>query len=446
MKDLTKGNITRLLFGFAVPILIGSIFQQLYGVIDTKVVSEKLGEGALASMGAVSPVYSLIIGFAIGLTSGFAIIVARFFGAGDMEKMKRSVASTLVLGMIISVVFTALSLAFIEPILKMLKTSDDLIGGSLDYIRIIFFGITVTMIYNMLSGILRALGNTNAPLVFLAFSSVINIFLDYLMVGRFGIKGAAYATVISQVISAVMCIIYIIVRCPELHLSRNDFKFDWHLTKELFGCGFAMGFMLSFVDIGTVALQSAINSLDDNHIVAAHTAARRISFFAMMPLSAISSAVSTFTSQNLGAGQVERIKEGIKKSVIVSCIWSVAVAAFAFSPFSPWTLNWLIGADKPEAVSIAVYYLKINMPFYCVLSVLLVLRCAMQGLSKGYVSVVSSFIELVGKMLIAFILAPMLGYLGVAISEPIIWIFCAGWLTFSLFTDKKLYPKIKKAN
>lgn len=444
MKDLTKGNITRLLIGFAVPVLIGSIFQQLYGVVDTKVVSEKLGEDALASMGAVSPVYGLIIGFAIGLTSGFAIIIARYFGAGNMQKMKQSVASTLVLGMIISAVFTALSLALIEPVLKMLKTSDDLIGGSLDYIKIIFLGITITMIYNMLSGILRALGNTIAPLAFLAFSSVINVGLDYLMVGRFGIKGAAYATVISQGLSAILCVIYIILKCPELHLKKSDFKFEFRLIKELFGCGFAMGFMLSFVDVGTVALQSAINSLSDTHIVAAHTAARRISFFAMMPLSAISSSVSTFVSQNLGAGKIDRIKIGIKKCFIACLTWSVVVAIFAFTPLSKTAFSWLIGADKTEAISVGVYYLKINMPFYCILSVLLVLRCAMQGLSKGYVSVVSSFIELAGKMLIAFFLAPILGYLGVAVSEPIIWTLCALWLSFSFFFDRKLFPKRQK--
>lgn len=445
MKDLTKGNITRLMIGFAVPILIGSIFQQLYGIIDTKVVSEKLGEEALASMGAVTPVYNLIIGFAIGLTSGFAIIIARFFGAGDMKKMKQSVAGTLVLGMIISVAFTVLSLAFIKPLLHLLQTDDDLIGGCLDYINIIFMGITVTMVYNMLSGILRALGNTVAPLVFLAISSVINIFLDYAMVDSFGIKGAAYATVISQLVSAVLCIAYIALRCPELHLSKADFRFDFKMIKELFKTGFAMGFMISFVDIGTVALQSAINGFDDTHIVAAHTAARKISGFAMMPFSAITSAVSTFCSQNLGAGKIKRIKRGIYQSIIASWIWSAVVVIFAFTPLCRFTVNWLIGADKAEAVSIAIYYLKINTPFYFVLGVLLVLRCAMQGLSRGVVPVVSSFIELAGKMIIAFLLAPILGYFGVAISEPIIWILCTIWLTLSLFTDKTLYPRKTKA-
>ena len=445
MKDLTKGSITRLMIGFAVPILIGSIFQQLYGIIDTKVVSEKLGEEALAAVGAVSPVYNLIIGFAIGLTSGFSIIVARYFGANDMEKMRKSVAGTLMLGLVISAVFTAFSLIFIKPILEILNTDKDLIPGALDYINIIFFGITITMIYNMLSGILRALGDTKAPLVFLAISSVVNVFLDYAMVDKFGIKGAAWATVISQVLSAIMCIVYIIVKCPVLRLKKQDFKIKFSLLKQLFSSGFAMGFMLSFVDIGTVALQSAINSFDDTHIVAAHTAARKISGFLMMPYGAISATVSTFCSQNLGAGKIDRIKKGIKNSILVGWAWSAFVVIFAFTPLCKWTLNWLMGTDMPEALSIAIYYLKINTPFYFILAVLLLLRCAMQGLSRGVVPVVSSFIELVGKLVIAFLFAPMLGYFGVAISEPIIWILCAAWLTFSLFTDKKLYPrKIKK--
>ena len=444
MKDLTKGSITRLMIGFAVPILIGSIFQQLYGIIDTKVVSEKLGEEALAAVGAVSPVYNLIIGFAIGLTSGFSIIVARYFGANNMEKMRKSVAGTLMLGLVISAVFTAFSLIFIKPILEILNTDKDLIPGALDYINIIFFGITITMIYNMLSGILRALGDTKAPLVFLAISSVVNVFLDYAMVDKFGIKGAAWATVISQVLSAIMCIVYIIVKCPALHLKKQDFKITFQLLKQLFSSGFAMGFMLSFVDIGTVALQSAINSFDDTHIVAAHTAARKISGFLMMPYGAISATVSTFCSQNLGAGKIDRIKKGIKNSIFVGWIWSAFVVIFAFTPLCKWTLNWLMGADMPEALSIAIYYLKINTPFYFILAVLLLLRCAMQGLSRGVVPVVSSFIELVGKLVIAFLFAPMLGYFGVAISEPIIWILCAAWLTFSLFTDKKLYPRKNK--
>lgn len=444
MKDLTKGNITKLMIEYAVPILIGSIFQQLYGIIDTKVVSEKLGENALASMGAVNPVYWLIIGFAIGLTNGFAIIISRYFGAEDMKNMRKSVAGTLMLGMIISVVFTAFSLAFIEPILKMLKTSDELMGGALDYINIILAGITATMVYNMLAGILRALGDTKAPLVFLAISAVINIVLDYAMVVPFGIKGASWATVISQIISAVMCVVYIIVKCPQLHLKKEDFKISFSLLKQLFTSGFAMGFMVSFVDIGTVALQSAINSLGSSHIVAAHAAARKVSGFMMMPYGALNTTVATFCSQNLGAGEIARIKKGIRNCILVAWAWSVAVVIFGLTPLCNFTLQWLIGADKTEAINIAVYYLRINTPFYFVLAVLLVLRCAMQGLSRGVVPVVSSFIELVGKIVIAFIFAPMLGYLGIAISEPIIWILCAGWLTFSLFTDKNLFPRKQK--
>lgn len=444
MKDLTKGNITKLMIGFALPILIGSIFQQLYGVIDTKVVSEKLGEDALASMGAVGPVYNLIIGFAIGLTNGFAIIIARHFGAGDMKCMKRSVAGTLVLGGIISIAFTAFSLIFIKPILQLLKTDEALMQGCIDYISIIFAGITVTMVYNILSAILRALGNTTAPLVFLVISSIVNVFLDYIMVASFGIKGAAYATVISQVVSAVLCVAYIVLKCPELHLCKEDFHIGFGLIAQLFSCGFAMGFMISFVDIGTVTLQRAINGFNDNHIVAAHTAARKISGFAMMPYSALTSTIATFCSQNLGAGKIKRIKQGILKCMIVAWIWSAFVVAFAYTPLCTVTLNWLIGADKAEAVGIAVYYLKINAPFYFVLAVLLVLRCTMQGLSRGAVPVISSLIELAGKVAIALLLAPMLGYFGVAISEPIIWILCALWLTIALFTDKKLFPKKQK--
>lgn len=439
MRDLTKGSITKNLIFFAFPVLIGNIFQQFYALIDTKIVGETLGTDAFSALGAVGPVYSLIIGFAVGMSNGFGIIIAKNYGANDYIKMRRSVGGTLVLGIGLTALLTAASLLSIRWLLNLLGTPDILMKPAMDYITVIFAGMIFTMLYNILSGILRALGDTKMPLVFLAVASVINIILDYLFIKLFsaGIAGAAYATLISQLISVLMCYIYIRKRCPELHLKAEDFKITPGEYGELLSSGIAMGFMISFVDIGSVVLQSAVNSLGPD-IIASHTAARKVSGILMMPYGSIISAIATFCGQNLGAGQISRIKKGIFRSIEICFIWSAFVLIFGYTALSPITVSWLASTSDVQIVKTAVFYLKINTPFYFVLTILLILRSAMQGFGKRITPVVSSIIELFGKIGVSLVLSPWLGYFGVCISEPIIWILCSIWLVISILTDKTL--------
>lgn len=439
MKDLTKGSPAKILISFALPVLIGSIFQQFYGIIDTKIVGQTLGVNALAAVGTTSPIMSLIIGFAIGICSGFTIIIAKYYGAHDYDEMRKSVAGTVVLAIGTAILLTVISLIFIKPLLVLLKTPDGIIDRAMRYISIIFAGMIFTMLYNMFAGILRALGDSKTPLIFLIISSGINIGLDYLFILGFkmDVEGAAFATIISQVISAGLCFLYIIKKCPELKLSKSDFKLNKYIIKELYIAGLAMGFMMSFVDIGSVILQGAINSLGDS-IIAAHTAARKITGILFMPYGALTTAISTYCSQNLGAGKIDRIKKGIWRAVEISWVWSVFVVIFGYTALSPMALKWLLSSADAEIVSTAVYYLKINTPFYFVLAVLLMLRSSMQGFGKKVTPIVSSLIELMGKLLVTILLVPVFGYLGVCISEPIIWILCSIWLVWALLTDKTL--------
>ncbi len=438
MKDLTKGNIMKLLIGFAVPLLIGNIFQQLYNVVDTKVVGEILGKDALAALGASGPIYNMIVGALMGLGNGFGIVIAKFHGAKQMERMRQAVANAVSLSFSITVVITALSLILIEPLLKMLHTPEEIMPRCIAYIRIIIWFMIFTTAYNLCASVLRALGDTIWPLIFLAIAMVCNIGLDILLVGvlNMDVQGAAYATIISQAISFVCCIIYIIVKCPALHLKWSDFRMEAKLVGDLIGQGLAMAFMMCFVSIGTLILQGAINRLGTN-IIAAHTIARKLSEIFMLPFSTLSAATATFTGQNFGAGQFGRIRRGIWNAILLSWIWAalVVVAVYTMAPFLIWLIS---GAKTPEVVDNAVWYIKFDTPFYFILGILLISRNAMQGLGRKVIPLIASGLELLGKLIVAWVLADRMGYFGIILSEPVIWIVCTLLLGSVLLSDSRL--------
>lgn len=319
MKDLTKGNSTRLIIEFAIPVLIGNVLQLLYSLVDTRIVGETLGNKALAAVGATNPVNTLIVGFLLGLTNGFAIQVSRSFGAGDIKEMKKAVAGTVKLGLMVSVVLTILSLVFLKPLLILLNTKEELLNESYAYISIIFAGMTASMLYNICAGVLRAIGDTVTPLVFLGVSTVLNIAGDlfFIKVLKTGVRGAAAATIIAQIISFVLCVIYIWKRYDILRINRSDFKVPKEMVKKMFQSGLSMGFMMSLVSLGTVALQGTINTFNNN-IIVAHTAARKITELYMLLFSVLGTTMATFCGQNLGAGQIERIRKALRNVILVS--------------------------------------------------------------------------------------------------------------------------------
>lgn len=429
-SDLTVGTPLKVILFFAVPIFIGNIFQQLYNVIDTVVVGHVLKENALAAIGASGVIYSLIISLANGMTNGFSIIIARYFGAKEFARMRQALATTYVLTAIISIVLTIGSMFGIRPLLEFLNTPKDIIGQADLYIRIVLAAVIVTMTYNMFAGMLRGIGNSVMPLIFLIVSCVINIILDILFVQvlGFGIQGAAIATVIAQVVSVILSFIYILKKCPILKITRQDFKFSASITADLFTTGLAMGMMYAIVSIGTVALQGAINNFG-KLTIAAHTSARKIGDLFMLPLGTLSLASSTFASQNYGAGKNRRITEGIKSSFIIALIWVTICNVVVFFG-AEFLVRAITGSTEKEVLETASRYLHINLPFYYILSVLLILRSTLQGLGRRIIPLAASTVELILKFVVAGILAPMLGYFGICICEPITWIACAIMVLF----------------
>lgn len=422
MKDLTKGKPTKIILGFALPVLLGNICQLLYSLIDTRIVGQFLGDQSLAAVGATSSINTLIVGFLIGLTNGFAIIVANYFGAKDFKEMKKSVGASIILGGVTAVVVTILSVVFLMPLLRVLNTPEEVIQESYTFIRIIFLGMVASIFYNICASVLRALGDTVAPLIFLILSAILNVFLDIWFIVGFGmgVEGAAYATVISQVFSVVMCLIYIWKRYPILHLTREDFKVDKNLLIKMYSTGLSMGFMLSLVSLGTVALQSAINTFGTNTIIA-HTAARKITEIYMLLFGVFGTTMATYCGQNLGAGEIRRIKEGIRKTIYITWIWSLGVMIASYT-IAPQLVYLVTGSSNTEIIGTATLYLRIDTLFYFVPSMITIIRNAMQGIGDHTTPIISSMIELVGKVLVVILLVPYLDYMGIILAEPIVWI------------------------
>lgn len=438
MRELTSGNPAKMIFAFAVPIALGALFQQLYSMIDTVIVGRTVGVEAIAALGSTSYISNLIIGFMSGLTNGFAIITARHFGAGDYVKMRRSVAGTIILGLSVSAVFTVISLVFLRPFLRILNTPEEIFETAYSYISIILLFMTAAMLYNMSAGVLRAVGDSVTPLVFLIFSSFVNIGLDILFIANlgFGVKGAAYATVISQGFSFVLCCIYICIRVPYLIPQKDELRVTLAELSELMAMGLSLALMFSIVEIGSLILQRAINNFGTDTI-AAHTAARKISSILMLPYSAFGSACATYCSQNLGAGRPERVGKGIKSAIIMCWIWSLAAVAVGYL-FAPAIVSWIAGTDEVFIVELSSKYMRVNTPFYFILAVLIVMRSSLQGLGRKTVPVASSVIEMIGKAVVAFAAAPVLGYFGVMISEPIVWFFMTVLLVWGYARDREL--------
>ncbi|MGN0691992.1 MAG: MATE family efflux transporter [Oscillospiraceae bacterium] len=438
MREMTSGKPAGILFSFAVPIILGSLFQQLYSMIDTIIVGRTIGVEAIAALGATSYISNLIIGFMTGLTNGFAIITARHFGAGDHVQMRRSVAGTIILGFAVSAVFTVLSLGLLRPFLRILNTPEEIFETSYSYISVILTFMTAAMLYNMSAGVLRAVGDSLTPLIFLIISSVINIGLDILFITKLGmgVRGAAYATVISQTLSFAMCCIYIVKRFPYLIPRKEEMKVTLGELGSLMSMGLSLALMFSIVEIGSLILQRAINDFGTDTI-AAHTAARKISSILMLPYSAFGSACATYCSQNLGAGKPERVGRGIKSAVGMCWIWSALAVAVSYL-FAPTLIGWIAGTDEVFIVDLASKYMRVNTPFYFILAVLIVMRSSLQGLGRKTIPVASSVIEMIGKAVAAFAAAPALGYFGVMISEPVVWFFMTILLVAGYAADKKL--------
>ena len=442
--DLLKGSILKSLIIFAIPLLISNIFQQLYNTMDTMIVGNFLGDTSLAAIGACTAVYDLLVGFALGIGNGLSIVTARSYGSNDEKLLKKSVAGSLVIGVFVTAIIMVISSLFLFPLLKFLNTPTEIINESYSYISTLTLCVGVMFAYNLFAGLLRAIGNSVMPLIFLVISSVLNIILDVFFITQFnmGIFGAAVATVIAQGISAVLCLIYIYKKNPILIPSREHFIFDKELYKELLGQGLSMGFMLSIVSTGTVILQTAINNLG-YLIIAGHTSARKLFSFCMMPVGTISLSLSTFVSQNKGADQGERIRQAVRYGNLLALLWSIIISVILFLG-AETMVKVLSGSSEPAVIENGAKYLIINAPFFSVLGVLVNLRNALQGIGKKVVPLVSSIIELCGKILFVIFFIPSLKYFGVIICEPVIWCFMCIQLVYSFYRNPYIMKFKKK--
>lgn len=422
MKDLTKGYPAKVILMFAIPLMCSSILQQLYNMVDSKIVSAYVGTTAFAAVGATSVVSNTLIGFINGLTQGFAILVANSFGAKDEKRMRQSVAGTLILTMVITVILTVLGLLLIRPVLTMLRTPDDIMDNALSYVRIILAGIAFTALYNVFANILRAVGDSKTPLYCLTFAVILNVGLDLLFVAVFkwGIQGAAYATVLAQAISGFLCMAYVLIRFRDLLPQRSEWSISGELYSNLTTTGLAMGLMGCIVNIGTIILQSAINGLGTS-IVAAHTAARRLFDILMILIYTVGLAMTTYVSQNAGAGRVDRIKQGVRHAHVVATIISTMMILLCYLIARP-VIEWLTSSTDPAIVDPAVFYLKFGVWFFYALGPLFILRCSLQGMGCKIIPICSSILEMLVKIASAAILVPHLQYFGVVLTEPISWV------------------------
>lgn len=430
-RDMTQGSALSNILVFAIPLFISNFFQQCYNVGDTMIASHNLGQSALAAIGLTGSITGLVIGFANGINSGYGILLARAFGSKNEEQMKSVVAWTLILNLGISVLITIGTLLFADPLLRLIQTPEDVFSESRTYLTVVMGGMATALFYNMGSGLLRAVGNSKTPLYFLIFSCSLNLLLDLLSVTvfHFGVAGIAGATVMAQLVSSIFCFLYLYRNFRFLIPSRRHFSYNKRLVSDLVSTGFSMGLMNSIFSIGSVILQGSINTLGTT-IIAAHTAARRIVMIGNMPLASIASANATFVSQNFGAGRIDRIREGIKKSSMISLIWSLFFLVMILTLANP-LIQALAGTDDPVIMSNAMMNLHINMIFFFPLGILLIIRMTLQGINHKTIPLISSTMELIIKVLASFVFVPLWGYVGASIAEPFSWLVCMLFLLFS---------------
>lgn len=434
MKDLTKGKPSTLILTFALPIFLGSLLQLTYSLVDTRIVGSFLGEDALAAVGATTTLSNLIIGFLMGLCNGFAIITSQRFGAKDEKGLKKTLAASLMLGVGIAILLTIVGLVFLNPILRFLNVPEELMGTAYQYIFIIIAGLLATLLYDVFAATLRAIGDTVTPLIILAISVVLNIAGDlfFILVLKTGVRGAAIATVLSQIMALVSCYLYMIKKYEILRLHRDDFRgIESALVKNMMSSGLSMGFMSSLVNIGSLTLQTAINKLGQD-IIVAHTAARKISEIFMMMFSVFGQTMATYCGQNLGAGKIDRIKKGIKLAIIYTCIWCTMTLVASYT-IGEWLVYLVTGSTNEIVMLNATNYLKFDTLFYYVTAVICVLRNAMQGLGEHVAPLVSSSLEMIGKIVIAATLVPWWGYRGVIVAEPLVWFIMVIPLVVQIF-------------
>lgn len=430
---MTAGNPTKIILDFTFPIFIGNVFQQFYNMADTVIVGKFVGTKALAAVGSTGTIMFLILGFVLGMTAGFTVLTAQKFGAGDMKAMRQTVGGAAVLSILVTIVLTAGSMLFMKPLLHFMHTPADIFDDAYSYIMIICAGIAAQMLYNLLASVLRALGNSKVPLYFLILSALLNIVLDLVLIIVFhiGAPGAAYATVISQGVSGVLCLVYIVKKIPVLHLEREDWKPKAHLLKIQLGIGIPMALQYSITAIGTMMVQTSLNLLGSG-LVAAFTAASKIEQVVTQAYVALGTTMATYCAQNIGAGKIQRIRSGFRSATIMSFVYAV-ISGILIMTVGKYMTYLFVSGDVAEIMASVDIYLKCVGIFFIPLAVVNLYRNGIQGMGYGILPMMAGVAELVGRGIVAVIAAGKRSYVGVCLASPIAWIFAAALLIVMYF-------------
>lgn len=424
MKDMTQGSPIKLILSFFIPLLLGMLFQQFYSMMDTIIVGKFLGVNALASVGSTGSINFMIIGFCMGVCNGFAIPIAQCFGAKDFHYLRKYVANSAWLATGFAVVMTIAVCLLCHDILRWMKTPQDIFQDAYAYIFVIFLGIPVIYLYNLLSGIIRSLGDSKSPLAFLVISSLLNIALDLLFILTFhmGVAGAAWATVISQGISGCLCFIYMKKQYTILNLSKEERRIDKACMKKLCNMGIPMGLQYSITAIGSIILQTAVNTLG-SMAVASVTAAMKVSMFFSCPFDAMGSTMSTYSGQNLGAGKLDRVTKGLLSCCMIGLVYSIMAFLVLFFFGSKIALLFL-DAQEVSILDNVQLLLTINSSFYFFLALVNIVRFTIQGLGYSKLAILAGVCEMAARAFVGMLLVPKLGFIGACFSSPIAWI-CA---------------------
>ena len=438
-NDMTTGNPVKLILLFSIPLLIGNIFQQFYSMVDTIIVGRFIGVEALAAVGTTSSMVFLVNGFVMGLTSGFAVLISQKYGAKDEVGVKEAVASSIILSIIATILVTFISVLSAKPLLTLMNTPSNIMKDASTYIIILYAGNIAIIFYNMMAAILRALGDSKTPLYFLIVSSVLNIILDLVLIINFkmGVAGAAYATVISQGVSAILCVIYTYKRYKILRLKKDDFKVKKKYYRKHLKVGIPMALQFSITSIGIMTVQSAINIFGST-VIASYAASSKVLQLVMQPAITLGVTMATYCGQNIGAKRYDRIKEGVKKCVQISIITSV-ISAIILIFLGKYFVMMFVSNPDAEILSYAQQVLNISAIFFIPLGLIFVYRNALQGIGDSFIPMMAGVYELVARAIVAFTLPKVLEFMGICLADPVAWFAAVIQLAYTYYKREKSF-------
>lgn len=438
---MTSGSPAKLIFGFAIPMFLGLLFQQFYSMVDTLIVGKFLGVNPLAGVGSTSSLNFMVLGFCMGVCNGFAIPVAQMFGAKEEHRLRRYVTNGAWLCIVFSIVMTLVVVAVCRPVLVLMQTPEEIFEYAYVYIVIVFWGIPCTFLYNILAAIIRSLGDSKTPVIFLAISSGINIVLDLVFVLAFdmGVEGPAIATVLAQGISGIICLFYMYRNFPVLHASRDEWKPELHYMGKLCFIGIPMGLQYSITAIGSLVLQTAVNGLGAM-VVAGVTAAQKINMFISCPIESLGQTMAPYAGQNMGAGKIDRIGKGLKSAVLMG--WGVSIICFLIAVLFGKQLTLLfVDADETEIIAYSYQFLLFCIGGYCLLTLVNTVRFTIQGMGFSVFAILSGIMEMIARILAATVVVQMIGFAGTCLAHPMAWLFADVFLIPAFFWCRKKVAK-----